>query len=127
MMQFSERISRISVSSTAAVVIKAEKLKASGVDLVDFGAGEPDFPTPDNIKKAAIEALQQNFTKYTATGGTPELKRAIVERHAIDFGSNYAPEESIVTIGGKHAIFEAVAATINSGDEVILAVPYWVS
>jgi len=126
-MQFSERISRISVSSTAAVVIKAEKLKASGVNLVDFGAGEPDFPTPENIKQAAIEALRQNFTKYTATGGTRELKQAIVDRHRKDLGSDYAPEECLVTVGGKHAIFEAVAATINSGDEVILPVPYWVS
>ena len=126
-MQFSERISRISVSSTAAVVIKAEKLKASGVNLVDFGAGEPDFTTPENIKQAAIAAVQQNFTKYTATGGTRELKQAIVERHAHDLGSGYAPEECLVTVGGKHAIFEAVAATINSGDEVILPVPYWVS
>jgi aspartate aminotransferase len=126
-MEFSERIARISVSSTAAVVMKAEKLKAGGVNLVDFGAGEPDFPTPENIKRAALEALQQNFTKYTATGGTRDLKQAIVERHAADFGSNYAPEESLVTVGGKHAIFEAVAATINPGDEVILPIPYWVS
>ena len=126
-MQFSERISRISVSSTAAVVIKAEKLKASGVNLVDFGAGEPDFPTPENIKQAAVEALRQNFTKYTATGGTRELKQAIVDRHRLDLGSDYAPDECLVTVGGKHAIFEAVAASINAGDEVILPVPYWVS
>ncbi len=126
-MEFSERIARISVSPTTAVVMKADKLKASGVDLVDFGAGEPDFPTPENIKQAAVEALRQNFTKYTATGGTRELKQAIVERHAIDFASTYTPEECLVTVGGKHAIFEAVAATINSGDEVILPVPYWVS
>jgi len=126
-MQFSERISRISVSSTMAVVAKADKLKASGVSVVDFGAGEPDFPTPDNIKQAAVEALNQNFTKYTPTGGTRELKQAIVERHAQDFGSNYTVEESLVTVGGKQAIFEAVLATINHGDEVILPVPYWVS
>jgi aspartate aminotransferase len=126
-MQFSERISRISVSSTMAVVAKADKLKASGVSVVDFGAGEPDFPTPDNIKQAAVEALNQNFTKYTPTGGTRELKQAIVERHAQDFGSNYAVEECLVTVGGKQAIFEAVLATINHGDEVILPVPYWVS
>jgi len=126
-MQFSERISRISVSSTMAVVAKADKLKASGVSVVDFGAGEPDFPTPDNIKQAAVEALNQNFTKYTPTGGTRELKHAIVERHAQDFGSNYTIEECLVTVGGKQAIFEAVLATINHGDEVILPVPYWVS
>jgi len=126
-MQFSERISRITVSSTMAVVAKADKLKAAGVSVVDFGAGEPDFPTPDNIKKAAIEALNKNFTKYTPTGGTRELKQAIVERHAQDFGSDYAVEECLVTVGGKQAIFEAVLATINHGDEVILPVPYWVS
>jgi aspartate aminotransferase len=126
-MQLSERISRISVSSTAAVVQKAEKLRAGGASLIDFGAGEPDFPTPEHIKRAAVEALDQNFTKYTPTGGTAELKAAIVERHAQDFGSTYKPEECLVTVGGKQAIFEAVAATINHGDEVILPAPYWVS
>jgi aspartate aminotransferase len=126
-MQFSERISRISVSSTAAVVMKATKLKAEGVSVVDFGAGEPDFPTPANIRQAATRALEQNFTKYTPTGGTRELKKAVVERHAADFGSDYAIEECLVTVGGKQAIFEAVASTINHGDEVILPVPYWVS
>ncbi|MGH9353704.1 MAG: aminotransferase class I/II-fold pyridoxal phosphate-dependent enzyme, partial [Terriglobia bacterium] len=126
-MQFSERIGRISVSSTLAVVQKATKLKASGIDVVDFGAGEPDFATPENIKQAAIEAIHQNFTKYTPTGGTAELKKAIIERHAQDFGSAYKPEECLVTVGGKQAIFEAVAAVVNHGDEVILPVPYWVS
>ena len=126
-MQLSESISRISVSPTAAVVMTADKLKSSGINLVDFGAGEPDFPTPENIKRAAIEALEKNFTKYTATGGIRELKAAIVERHARDFGSNYTPQECLVTVGGKQAIFEAVAATVNPGDEVLLPVPYWVS
>lgn len=126
-MQLSERISRISVSSTLAVVQKAAQLRASGVSLIDFGAGEPDFPTPDNIKNAAIEAINQNFTKYTPTSGIKELKEAIIQRHATDFGSNYKVEECLVTVGGKQAIFEAVAATINHGDEVILPVPYWVS
>jgi aspartate aminotransferase len=126
-MQFSERISRISVSSTAAVVQKAEKLRAHGAKLVDFGAGEPDFPTPDHIKQAAVRALEENFTKYTPTGGTRELKAALVERHAQDFGSHYSVEECLVTVGGKQAIFEAMVATLNDGDEVILPVPYWVS
>jgi aspartate aminotransferase len=126
-MQFSERISRISVSSTAAVVQKADKLRASGAKLVDFGAGEPDFPTPDHIKQAAVRALEENFTKYTPTGGTRELKEALVERHAKDFGSHYSAEECLVTVGGKQAIFEAMMATLNDGDEVILPVPYWVS
>ena len=126
-MQFSERISRISVSSTAAVLQKAEKLRATGAMLVDFGAGEPDFPTPDHIKQAAVRALEENFTKYTPTGGTRELKDALVSRHARDFGSSYSVEECLVTVGGKQAIFQAIVATINSGDEVILPVPYWVS
>ena len=126
-MEFSERISRISVSSTLAVVQKATQLRASGVSLIDFGAGEPDFATPENIKNAAIQAIHQNFTKYTPTSGIKELKEAIVERHARDFGSNYKIEECLVTVGGKQAIFEAVAAIINHGDEVIMPVPYWVS
>ncbi|MGH9356371.1 MAG: pyridoxal phosphate-dependent aminotransferase [Terriglobia bacterium] len=126
-MDFSNRIQRISVSPTAAVVQKAAKLQAAGVDVVDFGVGEPDFPTPENIKRAAIEALNQNFTKYTPTGGTRELREAIVWRHGQDFGSKYAVEECLATVGGKHAIFEAVAALVNQGDEVILPVPYWVS
>jgi aspartate aminotransferase len=126
-MQFSERISRISVSSTAAVVQQADKLRATGAKLVDFGAGEPDFPTPDHIKQAAVRALEENFTKYTPTGGTRELKEALVDRHARDFGSHYSVEECLVTVGGKQAIFEAMVATLNDGDEVILPVPYWVS
>ncbi len=126
-MQFSERISRITVSSTAAVLQKADKLRAMGVKLVDFGAGEPDFPTPDHIKQAAVQALEENFTKYTPTGGIRDLKAALVDRHAKDFGSNYSVEECLVTVGGKHAIFEAMVATLNDGDEVILPVPYWVS
>jgi aspartate aminotransferase len=126
-MEFSQRTSRISVSSTLAVVQKATQLKASGINVVDFGAGEPDFPTPENIKNAAIAAIHGNFTKYTPTSGIKELKEAIVERHAKDFGSKYTIEECLVTVGGKQAVFEAVAATIDHGDEVILPVPYWVS
>jgi aspartate aminotransferase len=126
-MNFSDRISRIKVSSTGAVLARADQLKASGVQLFDFGAGEPDFPTPDNIKRAAAEALAANFTRYTPTGGISDLKRAIVERHRCDFGSNYQPEECVVTVGGKQGIFEAVSALANPGDEVILPVPYWTS
>ena len=86
-----ERISSISVSSTTKVSAEAERLRTEGVDVVDFGAGEPDFPTPDNIKQAAVRALDQNFTKYTATGGTAELKKAVCERHRLDFGTDYKP------------------------------------
>src|ERR1044071_7632752 len=92
-----ERISSISVSSTMKVAADAEKLRSEGVDVVDFGAGEPDFPTPDNIKQAAIRALDQNFTKYTPAAGTVELKQAVCERHAKDFGTNYKPSECVIT------------------------------
>jgi aspartate aminotransferase len=122
-----DRISSISVSSTMKVAADAERLRGEGVDLVDFGAGEPDFPTPDNIKQAAIRALEQNFTKYTPAGGTAELKKAICERHAQDFGTDYKPSECLVTVGGKHIIFELMQALINPGDEVVIPVPYWVT
>ena len=126
-MQLSERISRISLSSIATVLQKAEKLKARDTKLADFGAGEPDFPTPDHIKKAAIKAIEEDFTKYTATGGIRELRQALVEKHAKDYGSNYTVEECLVTVGGKQAIFEAMSAALNDGDEVVLPAPYWVS
>lgn len=122
-----ERISSISVSSTMKVSADAEKLRAQGEDVVDFGAGEPDFPTPDNIKQAAIRALEQNFTKYTAAGGTAELKKAVCDRHAKDFGTSYSPSECIITVGGKHVIFNLTQALVNPGDEVVIPVPYWVT
>jgi len=122
-----ERISSISVSSTMKVAADAEKLRSEGVDVVDFGAGEPDFPTPDNIKQAAIRALEQNFTKYTPAGGTAELKKAVCERHAKDFGTDYKPAECIITVGGKHVIFNLMQALVNPGDEVVIPVPYWVT
>jgi aspartate aminotransferase len=124
---FAERINRIEISATLAVVNEAEKLRAEGIDLVDFGAGEPHFPTPKHIKDAAITAIQSNFTKYTAVGGTAELRDAIVQRHAADFGSHYRREEVIASVGGKHALFNAMQVLVDHGDEVILPVPYWVS
>ena len=123
----SDRIDRIEVSATMAITAEALKMKAQGIDLADFGAGEPHFATPQHIKDAAILAIQQNFTRYTAVGGIPEVRKAIVDRHAADFGTNYAPEECIFTGGGKLALFEAVSALVDHGDEVILPVPYWVS
>jgi aspartate aminotransferase len=126
-MQLSERISRISVSTIATVLQKAEKLKVKDTKLADFGAGEPDFPTPDHIKKAAIKAIEEDFTKYTATGGIRELRQALVEHHAKSYGSNYTVEECLVTVGGKQAIFEAMSAALNDGDEVILPTPHWVT
>ena len=109
------------------VAAEADRLRREGVDVVDFGAGEPDFPTPDNIKQAAIAAIGANFTKYTATGGTPELKAAICERHQADYGTNYSPAECMVTVGGKHAIFNITQALLDPGDEVLIPVPYWVT
>jgi aspartate aminotransferase len=125
--QIAERISSISVSSTMKVSAEAERLRGEGVDVVDFGAGEPDFPTPDNIKQAAIRALEQNFTKYTPAGGTGELKKAVVEAHARDFGTDYKPNECMITVGGKHVIFNLMQALVNPGDEVVIPVPYWVT
>ncbi len=125
--EIAERISLISVSSTMRVAADAEKLRAQGVDVVDFGAGEPDFPTPDNIKRAAVRALEQNFTKYTNAGGTLELKQAVCERHAADFSTQYQPSECLITVGGKHGIFNLTQALVNPGDEVVIPVPYWVT
>jgi aspartate aminotransferase len=125
--EISERISLISVSSTMKVAAEAERLRTQGVDVVDFGAGEPDFPTPDNIKRAAIRALEQNFTKYTNAGGTLELKQAVCEKHAADFGTDYQPGECLIAVGGKHAIFNLTQALLNPGDEVVIPVPYWVT
>jgi aspartate aminotransferase len=126
-LDLTERISRISESSTMKVAADADRLRREGIDVVDFGAGEPDFPTPDNIKKAAIAAIDANFTKYTPTGGTLELKQAICDRHRTDYGTSYTPAECMVTVGGKHAIFNLMQALISHGDEVIIPVPYWVT
>ncbi len=125
--EIAERISTISVSSTLKVSADADRLRREGADVVDFGAGEPDFPTPANIKQAAVDAIAANFTKYTNAGGTPELREAICQRHRLDFGTNYSPAECMVTVGGKHAIFNLIQALINPGDEVIIPVPYWVT
>jgi aspartate aminotransferase len=125
--KLTDRINRIEPSATMAVVAEADKLRQQGIDVVDFGAGEPHFSTPQHIKDAAIAAIQSNFTKYTAVGGTPELRDAIVHRHAIDFDSDYRREESIASTGGKHALFNAIQVLVDHGDEVILPVPYWVS
>ncbi len=124
---FAQRMARISVSATAAMMIEAEKLRSEGADLIDFGAGEPDFATPEHIKKAAVAALEQNFTRYTPTGGIAALKDAIRQTHAQDFKSTYTRDEVLVTVGGKHALFNAISALIDHGDEVILPAPYWVS
>jgi aspartate aminotransferase len=126
-MRLSDRVSRISVSSTAAALMEADRCRAAGADLVDLGAGEPDFPTPENIRRAAIEAIRSGFTRYTPTGGITELKEAICRWHRREFGTEYTAAEVLVTCGGKHAIFNAVSALIDAGDEVLLPAPHWVS
>src|ERR1700684_4584874 len=126
-LKLTDRINRIEPSATMAVVAEAEKLRSQGIDVVDFGAGEPHFATPQHIKDAGIAAIQGNFTKYTAVAGTPELRHAIVHRHAADFDSDYRREEVIASTGGKHALFNAIQVLVDHGDEVILPVPYWVS
>jgi aspartate aminotransferase len=126
-MKFARRVSRISVSQTMAVNEKALQMRAQGVDIVDFGAGEPDFPTPDNIKQAGLQAIESNFTRYTSIGGTPDLRKAIVEHHARIFGSQYDVSECLVNVGGKHAIFNTASAVVDDGDDVLIPTPYWVS
>src|SRR3954462_15781665 len=123
----SDRLRRIEPSLTLTIVAAAGKLKAQGIDLVDFGAGEPHFPTPRHIKDAAIEAINKDFTKYTAVAGIADLREAIVKRHAADFGSNYSATECVVSTGGKLALFEAIQVVVDHDDEVIVPVPYWVS
>ena len=124
---FTDRINRIEVSATLAVSAEAAKLRATGAKLVDFGAGEPHFATPRHIKDAGVEAIEENFTKYTVVSGIPDLRRAAVERHACDFGSDYSLDEAVFTTGGKLALFNAIQVLVEHGDEVILPVPYWVS
>ncbi len=125
--RLTDRINRIEPSATMAVVAEADKLRLQGIDVVDFGAGEPHFPTPQHVKDAAIAAIQSNFSKYTPVGGTAELKDAIVHRHAVDFDSDYRREEVCASVGGKHALFNVISVLVDHGDEVILPVPYWVS
>src|SRR5271165_2992630 len=116
---FADRIGRIEVSATMAVAAEAAKLRAQGANLVDFGAGEPHFATPRHIKDAAIAAIDANFTRYTIVSGIPEVRKAIVDRHTCDFGSNYAADEAVFTTGGKLALFNALQVLVEHGDEVI--------
>lgn len=126
-MRLTDRINRIQISQTAAVIAEADKLKSRGVDVADFGPGEPDFPTPDHIKKAAIKAIEENKSKYTPTGGVMPLREAICAWHKRELGSSYEPKECVVSVGGKHSIFNVMSVLIQQGDEVIIPAPYWVS
>jgi aspartate aminotransferase len=122
-----DRINRIEVSATMAITAEALKMQAAGIDLANFGAGEPHFSTPQHIKDAAIDAITKNFSRYTNVAGIPEVRKAVVERHAADFLTNYAIDECVFSAGGKLAIFNAVEVLVEHGDEVIVPVPYWVS
>ena len=126
-MQFTDRINRIQISPTAAVIAEADKLKARGVDIADFGPGEPDFPTPDHIKRAAIRAIEENKSKYTPAGGIMPLREAICAWHKRELGSAYEAKECVASVGGKHCIFNVTSVLIQQGDEVIIPSPYWVS
>ncbi len=123
----SDNVVGMEVSSTLAVLMEAERLRSEGVDLIDLGAGEPDFPTPRNVKDAAEQAIENNFTRYTATSGIAPLRKAITEMMRRDFGASYDPSEVLVTMGGKQAIFNAMATLLNPGDEVLIPSPYWVT
>ncbi len=123
----SDTLSRVKPSATMAVTDKARQLRDAGRDIIGLGAGEPDFDTPDHIKQAAYEAIARGETKYTAVTGIPELRQAICDKLARDNGLSYTPEQVIVSPGGKPIIFNAMMATLNAGDEVIIPAPYWVS
>ncbi len=122
-----DRLSKISPSQTIAISSKARALKAAGRDVISLSAGEPDFDTPDNIKQAAIRAIEAGDTKYTDVAGTPALRRAVAEKFRRDSGIDYKPEEIIVSTGGKQVIYNAMVATLNPGDEVVIPSPCWVS
>tara|TARA_R110002111_G_scaffold70341_3_gene113504 strand:+ start:2501 stop:3703 length:1203 start_codon:yes stop_codon:yes gene_type:complete len=122
-----DALSRVQPSATIAVTNKARELKAAGRDVIGLGAGEPDFDTPDNIKQAAIDAINRGETKYTAVDGIPELKQAIADKFKRENGLDYEPSQCFVAPGGKPIIYNAMIATLNPGDEVIIPAPYWVS
>jgi aspartate aminotransferase len=122
-----ERLDRVSPSQTIAISTKARQLKAAGRDVISLSAGEPDFDTPQFVKDAAIAAIQAGDTKYTDVSGTPALRKAVAERFRLDSGLDYKPEEIIVSTGGKQVIYNAMVATLNAGDEVVIPTPAWVS
>jgi aspartate aminotransferase len=124
-MKLSSRMSQIAPSATLKVSAEADRLRRQGVDVVDLGAGEPDFPTPEHIKAAAHAAIDANFTKYTPSAGIMELRQAICDRYRIDYGVEFKPEETIVTAGGKQALYNVAMALFDEGDEVITHAPYW--
>src|SRR5580765_3736687 len=125
--KISQRAAALSPSLTLAIDSKAKQMKAEGQDVVGFGAGEPDFDTPQHIKDAAAKALAEGFTKYTPSSGIPELRQAIADKFKRDNGLTYKPSQIIVSSGGKHSCFNVIMATCQEGDEVIIPAPYWLS
>lgn len=123
----SRRAASLTPSLTLAIDAKAKSMKAEGIDVVGFGAGEPDFATPPHIVEAAIKALRDGFTKYTPSSGMPELRQAVVAKFQRDIGVTYKPSQIIISCGGKHSCFNVIAATCNPGDEIIIPAPYWLS
>lgn len=126
-MELSKKALSISPSSTLAIDAKAKKMKADGIDIIGFGAGEPDFDTPDHIKAAAIKAINDGFTKYTPASGTLELKKAICSKFMKDNGLDYKPSNIVISNGAKHSLVNTFEAILNPGDEVIIPAPFWVS
>ncbi|HVY54893.1 MAG TPA: aminotransferase class I/II-fold pyridoxal phosphate-dependent enzyme, partial [Thermodesulfobacteriota bacterium] len=126
-MKLSQRAKKLQPSATLAITAKEKALKAQGIDVVGFGAGEPDFDSPENVKEEAIRAIKAGLTKYTAVGGIDELKDAIISRMKLDYGLEYQKSEIIVSNGAKHTLYNLTQAMFEEGDEVIVPAPYWVS
>lgn len=126
-LKISDRVARLAESVTLAITAKAKAMKAEGMDVIGFGAGEPDFATPMNIREAAKRAIDEGCTRYTPVGGIPELKKAIIEKFSLDNGLDYTPEEVIVSCGAKHSLYNIFQSILDEGDEVIIPAPYWVS
>ena len=122
---FAQRMSQVSVSATLKVAAEAERLRRAGHSVVDFSAGEPDFPTPEHVKAAAKTAIDDNFTRYTAAAGMPELREAVCARYKKDYGVDITAAEVLMTVGGKQALFNAALALVDPGDEVVTHAPYW--
>lgn len=123
----SEKIRKIKPSPTLAITAKAKAMKAAGEDVIGFGAGEPDFNTPDNISEAGIKAIRDGFTRYCPSGGTPELKKAVVSRIKADYGLDYTSDNVVISCGGKHVLYNLFQCILNKKDEVLIPSPYWVS
>lgn len=126
-MEFAQRVLRVKPSVTLSITSKVKAMRKNGIDVIGFGAGEPDFDTPSNIKKAAIAAIEKGFTKYTPASGTAELRAAVAEKLKKDNGLSYKPEEVVISCGAKHALYNIFQALCSKGDEVVIISPYWVS